>query len=59
MLEELNDNSIIFYLNKQAAYMNHISFSSQTGESPLGVIRVEIKSDNAKELINWLTPRAV
>ena len=48
-------NSIIFYLNKQASYMNRISFSSQTGESPLGAIRVEINCDNTKELIDWLT----
>lgn len=57
MLDGLNGDSIIFHLSKQAAYAKHVSFSSQTGESPLGVIRVEINCDNARELIDWLTPR--
>jgi hypothetical protein len=50
-------NSIIFYLNKQVAYVGHLSFSQPTGESPLGPIQVEIQCDNPRELIGWLTPR--
>jgi len=57
MLDGFNGDLIIFHLNKQAAYARHISFSSQTGESPLGVITVEINSDKPKEVIDWLTPR--
>lgn len=49
--------SIIFYLNKQAAYVARISFCDPMGESPLGPIRVEIKSDDPEALIDWLTPR--
>ena len=56
MLDGIDGDSIIFHLNKQAAYAKRISFS-ETGESPLGVIRVEIKCDNSKELIDWLAPR--
>lgn len=53
----LVDNLIIFYLNKQAAYVKHISFCNPIGESPLGPIKVEILCDNPKELIDWLAPR--
>ncbi|MCD6563755.1 MAG: hypothetical protein J7K23_07585 [Thermoproteales archaeon] len=51
-------NKIIFYLNKQVAYIGRISFSSfEYGESPLGAIVVEIETNNPKQLIQWLTPR--
>ncbi len=49
--------SIAFYLNKQVAYVGHVSFSNPVGESPLGPIRVEIQCDNPVELIDWLAPR--
>lgn len=48
---------LTFCLNKQAAYMKRVSFCEPIGESPLGPIRVEIKTDDPKALINWLTPR--
>ena len=52
------DDSITFYLNKQVAYAGHISFSQQTAESPLGPIKVEIKCDNPRKLIDWIAPRS-
>lgn len=53
----LGKKSIIFYLNKQVAYAGHISFSEPEAESPLGPIKVQIRCDNPKELIEWLAPR--
>lgn len=53
----LNENVIIFCLNKQVAYTGHVSFCKEVVESPLGPIRVQIECDNARELINWLTPK--
>ena len=53
----LRDKSLLFYLNKQVAYAGHISFSQQTGESPLGPIAVQIRCDNPRELIEWLAPK--
>jgi len=53
----LRGKTITFFLNKQAAYVGHISFSQPVGESPLGPIRVEIQCDNPKSLIDWLTPK--
>ena len=52
------DDSITFYLNKQVAYTGQISFSQQTAESPLGPIKVEIKCDNPRKLIDWIAPRS-
>lgn len=57
LLRGVQGKSIIFYLNKQVAYVGHISFSQPYGESPLGPIRVEIRCDNPRGLIDWLTPR--
>jgi len=53
----LSGKSIVFYLNKQVAYVGHVSFSKPVAESPLGPIRVEIQCDNPRELIDWLAPR--
>jgi predicted RNA binding protein with dsRBD fold (UPF0201 family) len=57
LLEELNKNTISFYLNKQVAYAGHISFSKPIAESPLGPIKVQIKCENPRQLINWLTKK--
>jgi len=53
----LSKGSIVFYLNKQVAYVGHISFSQPTAESPLGPIKVQIHCDNPRELIEWLAPK--
>jgi predicted RNA binding protein with dsRBD fold (UPF0201 family) len=53
----MDEKSFIFYLNKQVAYAGHISFSQQTGESPLGPIKVIIRCDNPRKMIDWLAPR--
>ncbi|MCK5628807.1 hypothetical protein KAI12_05005 [Candidatus Bathyarchaeota archaeon] len=53
----ISEKTIKFCLNKQAAFMRHISFSNKTSESPLGPIRVTIESPNPIDLIDWLAPR--
>jgi len=53
----MDDNSVTFYLNKQVAYAEHISFSQQTAESPLGPIKVQIRCSNPRKMIDWLAPR--
>lgn len=57
LFKGLKGNRVTFYLNKQAAFSGHISFSEATGESPLGPIKTEIECDDPKELIDWLTPK--
>ena len=50
-------NCISFCLNKQVAYAGHVSFSEETGECPLGPIRIVIETDYPRELIDWLAPK--
>ncbi|HII85606.1 TPA: hypothetical protein HA273_03325 [Candidatus Bathyarchaeota archaeon] len=54
---ELRGNTVTFFLNKQAAFANHVSFSQEVRESPLGPIKVTIDCQNPRELIDWLAPR--
>jgi len=50
----VDGNRIVFFLNKQAAYAGHVSFSAPEGESPLGPIQVILETENPEELIAWL-----
>jgi hypothetical protein len=52
-----DETSITFYLNKQVAYAGHVSFSEQTAESPLGPIKIQIITENPRQLIDWIAPR--
>jgi predicted RNA binding protein with dsRBD fold (UPF0201 family) len=49
--------TLIFYLNKQVAFSGHVSFSEAEAESPLGPIKVTIKTYDPQQLIDWLAPR--
>ncbi len=55
----VSGDTISFYLNKQVAFAGHVSFSEEQAESPLGPIRVTIKSksEDPRTLIDWLAPR--
>ena len=57
LFSDVRGNTITFYLNKQVAYVGHISFCQSEGESPLGPIRVEISCDSPPDLIDWLASR--
>jgi predicted RNA binding protein with dsRBD fold (UPF0201 family) len=54
-----DDNRISFYLNKQVAYVGHISFSEEQAESPLGPIHVVIETNAPKQLVDWLVEKSV
>jgi predicted RNA binding protein with dsRBD fold (UPF0201 family) len=58
LFEGLSGNTITFYLNKQVAFAGHVSFSKAVAESPLGPIKVQIKCDDPRQLIDWLAPKA-
>jgi predicted RNA binding protein with dsRBD fold (UPF0201 family) len=53
-LEGMDKKTIRFCLNKQVAYVGHVSFSRETAESPLGPIRVKIECREPRELVEWL-----
>jgi predicted RNA binding protein with dsRBD fold (UPF0201 family) len=56
-IEGMDKRAIRFCLNKQVAYVGHVSFSKETAESPLGPIKVRIESGDPRELVEWLAPR--
>jgi predicted RNA binding protein with dsRBD fold (UPF0201 family) len=49
-------SGLTFYLNKQVALVNHVSFCGVEGESPLGPITVRVKCSNPTMFIDWLAP---
>jgi len=57
LFDGLSEKSIVFYLNKQVAYVGHLSFSKPVAESPLGPIRVQIRCDDPRKLVEWLAPK--
>ncbi len=50
----LLDDSTWFYLNKQAAFSNVIALCDEADESPLGPIKIILKSKNIEKIIEWL-----
>ena len=57
LYSSVRGNRINFCLNKQVAFSGHVSFSQETGECPLGPIKVVIETENPRELVDWLAPR--
>jgi predicted RNA binding protein with dsRBD fold (UPF0201 family) len=53
LLAGVSGNRTSFCLNKQAAYMGRVNFSST---SPLGPVEVEIEDLDMEDLIDWLAP---
>ncbi|MFQ6095215.1 MAG: RNA-binding domain-containing protein [Candidatus Bathyarchaeia archaeon] len=57
MFKGQEGKTITFYLNKQVAFVGHVSFSQREKESPLGPIEVKIHCEDPRKLIEWLTPK--
>ena len=56
----LDEDSSWFYLNKQAAFVNVIALCEESDESPLGPIKVKIKSKKYRSnsrMVGW--PRRI
>ncbi len=49
-------NTIMFRINKQAAYRGRLSFSEEDVRSPLGPITFIIECRDPNEVIDWLAP---
>jgi len=54
MHSSLHNSRLQMHLNKQAAYVGHISFASDPRDSPLGPITVTIECEQPQNLIEWL-----
>ncbi|HET9773726.1 MAG TPA: RNA-binding domain-containing protein [Nitrososphaeraceae archaeon] len=56
LLSHLQENVTWFYVNKQAATKRIIVLVDNEEESPLGPIKISIKSENILNVIGWLCP---
>jgi len=54
LYDNLDGDETWFYLNKQAAFAGSISLCEHDNESPLGPIKVRIRSKNVERIIEWL-----
>ena len=55
MKRNLNDDSTWFYLNKQAAFANSVALCDEADESPLGPIKIILRSSQIERVMEWLT----
>ncbi len=53
----MDDDSTWFYLNKQAAFAGVVSLCGGEDESPLGPIRIAIRSGDIEQVAGWLASR--
>ena len=53
--KNLHHDSLWFYLNKQAAFADVVALCEHDDESPLGPIKVSIRSSQIENVANWLT----
>jgi predicted RNA binding protein with dsRBD fold (UPF0201 family) len=51
----LDGSETWFYLNKQAAFANSVALCEHANESPLGPLKIIIRSKNIERVIEWLT----
>jgi hypothetical protein len=51
----LDGDETWFYLNKQAAFADSIALCEHDNESPLGPIKITIRSKNIERIMEWLT----
>ncbi|MFH0849196.1 MAG: RNA-binding domain-containing protein [archaeon] len=56
LMSSISNGKLRFFLNKQVAFVGHVSFSKETGESPLGPIEVEISTADPIAIVDWLAP---
>lgn len=52
--QNFSNYSTWFYLNKQAAFVDKVALCAESDESPLGPIKVIVKSKRIEELTEWL-----
>ena len=56
MLRNIGPDGTWFYLNKQAAAAGRIALCAEADESPMGPVRVTLRSQRVEDAIDWLVP---
>jgi len=57
LLRNLAGNETFLLLNRQAAYAGSIVICDSEAESPLGAIKLTLRSSAIPKVIDWLAPR--
>lgn len=57
ILSRTHGDRIRVYLNKQAAFVGRVSFCEPVGESPLGPISIEVRTEDPQAVVDFLTSR--
>jgi len=52
----INDSSTLF-LNKQTAFVGVLNICEEENESPLGPIKLMVKSTDIRKFIDWISPK--
>ena len=55
MRKAISSDGIQVFLNKQVAFVSHVSFCEPEGESPLGPIRLYIETGDPFMVLNWIS----
>ena len=50
----MDDDSVWFYLNKQAAFAGRVAICREADESPLGPIKITATSANPRDVVDWI-----
>ncbi len=56
MLRGIDGDTLVFKLNKQAAYVGRVSFIDMDSEAPMGPIVVTVEDVDPREVVDWLAP---
>ena len=56
MLRNMGSDETWFYLNKQAAAAGRIALCAEADESPMGPVRVTLRSQRVEDVVDWLVP---
>lgn len=59
MQRNVEGDRIMFWINKQVATVDHISFCRPEGESPLGPVTFTVLTPNPNSFIEWLATRTL
>ena len=58
-MKSLQNDTLVFWVQRQAAFMNRFHLSDENDVSGMGPIRVEIQANNLQDVIDYVAPPTV
>ncbi len=59
LLKSLQNNSVVFGMQRQAAFMNRFHLCGLGDYSAMGPIRIEIQANNIEDVIDYVSPPTI